>query len=467
MADSKYLEKHGEKWRVTVPVPRSLHSVLGTKLKRPLNTDSLSTANLLKHAVIAELRQEIARAASGKTDSTGKSDDRLTAEALALRASIEQATDDRERQDVIDYIATRADEIAGDPVETTDSNSGARTFEYDSAQASIAGVFSRLATGESSPLRSFVQQWHGQASRHPRVMADDERALDLLEEWCRTHRVDPAIEAITRKVAGRFIGKLLEDGDRTPRTINKYIISLSGYWKWLKRRGHVDDNPWREQSLPKEKNGEGAARTFTDDELLKLLDGVDDKGDQHTAPEYLHALMRIAALSGARIDAIASLKVADCQGGLFKFKPQKREPAPRYVPIHSALVTLIERRCDGKEMGDDLFPELPIPPVGSERERSMPAVKLFGRYRKAVGVDDQLPGKRRSLVTFHSFRRWFITQAERAGQPETIIAAVVGHKRAGMTLGLYSAGPDREQFMRCVEAVKLPTRKQEEGKSNG
>lgn len=165
MADSKYLEKHGEKWRVTVPVPRSLHSVLGTKLKRPLNTDSLSTANLLKHAVIAELRQEIARAASGKTDSTGKSDDRLTAEALALRASIEQATDDRERQDVIDYIATRADEIAGDPVETTDSNSGARTFEYDSAQASIAGVFSRLATGESSPLRSFVQQWHGQASR--------------------------------------------------------------------------------------------------------------------------------------------------------------------------------------------------------------------------------------------------------------------------------------------------------------
>jgi integrase len=86
----------------------------------------------------------------------------------------------------------------------------------------------------------------------------------------------------------------------------------------------------------------------------------------------------------------------------------------------------------------------------------MPAVKLFGRFRKAVGVDDQLPGQRRSLVTFHSFRRWFITQAERAGQPESIIAAVVGHKRAGMTLGLYSAGPDREQFTRCVEAVKLP-----------
>lgn len=462
-ADRRYLERHGEKWRVVVPVPRSLHHALGTKLKRPLNTDSLATANVLKWTVVAQLKKEIARQRSGKTDNAGKSEDPLTAEALALRVSIEEAADDRARQDVIDYIATRADEIAGDPVETTDIYSGARTFEYDNAQASIAGTFSRLATGESTPLRSFVEQWHGQASRHPRVMADDERALELLETWCRTHRVDAAIEAITRKVAGRFIGKLLDDGDRTPRTINKYISSLSGYWKWLKRRGHVDDNPWREQSLPKAKNGEGTARTFTDDELLKLLNGVDDSGKHHTAPEYLHALMRIAALSGARIDAIASLKVADCQDRLFKFKPQKREPAPRYVPIHSALVALVKRLCDGKSPSDDLFPELPVPPIGSERERSMPAVKLFGRYRKAVGVDDQLPGKRRSLVTFHSFRRWFITQAERAGQPETIIAAVVGHKRAGMTLGLYSAGPDREQFTRCVEAVKLPTK----GKTNG
>ena len=55
-------------------------------------------------------------------------------------------------------------------------------------------------------------------------------------------------------------------------------------------------------------------------------------------------------------------------------------------------------------------------------------------------------------------RRWFITEAERADQPESIIAAVVGHKRHGMTLGRYSAGPLLEQARRCVEAVKLPVR---------
>jgi integrase len=461
-ADRRYLERHGEKWRVVVTVPRKLHHVLGTKLKRSLDTDSLATANLLKWTVIQQLKREIARQATGKTNNAGKADDPLTAEALALRETLEQTTTDQARQDVADYISMRADEIAGEPVETIDSNTGDRTFEYDGEREPTAGTFYRLATGSVTPLRTFVSQWQGQSARHPRAMKDDDRALDLLDAWCRENRVDAAIEAVTRKVAGRFIGGLLDGGGRTPRTINKYISSLSGYWKWLVRRGHVDENVWREQSLPKAKasgSGESAARTFTEDEVLRLLNARTKDGEPVRCPEYLHALMRIAALSGARIDAIASLKVADCEGSLFKFKPQKREPGPRYVPIHSTLVPVVARLCDGKSTSDDLFPELPAPPVGSERERSMPAVKLFVRYRKAVDVDDQLPGKRRSLVTFHSFRRWFITQAERAGQPETIIAAVVGHKRSGMTLGLYSAGPDREQFTRCVEAVTLPTAK--------
>jgi integrase len=59
-------------------------------------------------------------------------------------------------------------------------------------------------------------------------------------------------------------------------------------------------------------------------------------------------------------------------------------------------------------------------------------------------------------ANFHSFRRWFITEAERAGQPENIIAAVVGHKRQGMTLGVYSRGSSGEQFRTCVEAVQFP-----------
>jgi hypothetical protein len=61
-ADTRYLELKNGKYRVTVAVPRALQGKLGTKLKRPLNTDSRATANTLKWAVVAELKTIIDRA---------------------------------------------------------------------------------------------------------------------------------------------------------------------------------------------------------------------------------------------------------------------------------------------------------------------------------------------------------------------------------------------------------------------
>jgi integrase len=428
-----------------------------TKLKRGLQTDSLVTANQLKWAVIKSLKAEINMLARGE------SSDDLSSEALALRQDLQSETDkqqlDEQRIDDIHHvIRVRADEIAGLPVEERDERTGEPILVYDSAREAQAGHFIRLATGQSTPLRSYFNQWQGQSVRTLRVMKDDERALSLLQAWCRIKHFDPAIETLTRKAAGQFVAHLFDEAlalkvsggmGRSNLTINKYLSSLSAYWKWLKLRGHVDDNVWRGQSLPKRKLSQGTEpREFTDDEVRELLNG-----DTET---YLHAIMRIAALTGARIDPIVSLKVSDCRDGVFRFKPQKKEKSVRLVPIHSKLKLLVRQLCEDKSANDDLFAELPLVPSGSERERSMPAVKLFGRYRKRLGIDETFPGTRRSRVTFHSFRRWFITKAEQAGQQKTIIEAVVGHKRQGMSLGHYSGGPSLDQFRDCVEAVRLP-----------
>ncbi|MEF2554480.1 tyrosine-type recombinase/integrase [Aurantimonas sp. A2-1-M11] len=182
--------------------------------------------------------------------------------------------------------------------------------------------------------------------------------------------------------------------------------------------------------------------------MLKLLQG--------DTTQHMHDLIRIGALTGARIDAIVCLTVRDCENGHFRFKPQKSEPGPRLCPIHSDLQGIVKRRCADKEPDDDLFPEWPYPQKGSMREKSFKASNHFTEYRRSVGVDDVIPGNRRSRVNFHSFRRWFATKAEQADQPESIIAAVVGHKRQGMTLGVYSSGPKLEQARRCIEAVRFP-----------
>jgi hypothetical protein len=65
---------------MAISVPRTLQGKLGTKLKRPLNTDSRATANTLKWAaVVAELKAIIDRAARDVPQG-----DHLTREALEL-----------------------------------------------------------------------------------------------------------------------------------------------------------------------------------------------------------------------------------------------------------------------------------------------------------------------------------------------------------------------------------------------
>ena len=68
----------------------------------------------------------------------------------------------------------------------------------------------------------------------------------------------------------------------------------------------------------------------------------------------MHDLIMIAALTGARLEAIVDLRARDCEAGLFAFKPQKKEKSARGVPIHSALVDLVARRTKGKHGADDL-----------------------------------------------------------------------------------------------------------------
>jgi integrase len=87
----------------------------------------------------------------------------------------------------------------------------------------------------------------------------------------------------------------------------------------------------------------------------------------------------------------------------------------------------------------------------------MAVSKRFSYYRKRFGMGDKRSGARRSKVNFHSFRRWFATKGEEAGQRENVVAAVMGHsKNVGLTLGHYSKAELVELKRECIEAVRLP-----------
>ena len=449
-SDRRYLEQHGGTWRVVIPVPRALQRQVGkTKLKCSLGVDSLQVANRLKWAVVNELKRQLT---DGAISSDGNP---FLREALLMREALQREVGGPDEFSTQDAIDLRADQLRGEPVREDDGEP-----IYDAQREAEAGYYHAVASGRATPLRELLAQFHVEAvNRKERTKGDDSRALGYLITWCTEEHLAPTVEAMTRRVAGRFVAALptvaksarKAGGARlSPRTVNKYMSSLAAYWKWLVVRDRAAENVWRGLALAKEvREREDREREFTEDEMRRLLSG------SPRMPELV-PMMNIAALTGARLDAIASLRAKDCAHGNFQFKRQKRETEDRLVPIHSALVDLVANLVAGKSLDDPLFPAFPVPPRGSQRERSMPASKAFSRYRQSVGVDDRRPGRKRGLVNFHSFRRWFITKAEQAGIAEGVIAKVVGHKRQGMTLGLYSGGPGETQLRACAEAVKLP-----------
>lgn len=455
-----YLERmNNGGWRVTVPVPREVQAAIGkTRLKRSLDTHSQAEAERRKHAVIADFLAMIEAAKAGALPEVVvkalpvRKTRKLTELALELREAVQahpEGSDERELE--ILGVEIVADELIGRPIgrdEETDEPI------YDPAKEAKAGALVKIALGIETPIGTPLAKFHSEGVWNARTKSDSERAVRYLEEWCDAEQIAFTVEAITRRVAGRFIGDMKANAERplTNKTINKYLTCLSSYWSWLERRGYIDhgSNPWRGQFLPKIRPVDGEKeRPFTDEEVKILLSGTPNQ-------PYIRPLMMIAALTGARIDAIISLKARDVTDEGFRFKPQKREASSRIVPVHSALREIVSSLLAGKEPDADLFPECPPVSLDKPQERSMPAVKAFSYYRRKVGVVDRAEGKRRDLVNFHSFRRWFITKAYQAGQPQIAIDLVVGHKPQSVAGSVYLGGLTNDQLRACVEAVVLP-----------
>jgi integrase len=423
--DTRYLERIKGRWRCVIAVPRPLHGTLGTKLKRSLHTGSLREAQARRWPVVAELKALV----------VGKVQGQPTDSAEGWRAALaagDGGPDDPTPRLLHDHLEA----LRGDPIVTEEDVDGSPVYIYHAERERRAVEFADRAYGRVSPVDTYWEPYLASLAIAERTKGVHRRALGRLREWAQKTSTPFTVQALTRKAAIRFVDDL-PTKEATPRYLTLLVGKLSLYWRWMIHREHAETDPWVGLKLAKPKTPhDQLERPFTDAEVQRLLTGG--------APRGLLDLMKVGLLTGARLDAITSLRVEDCRNGTFTFKPQKSENKPRRVPIHSTLVEMVDGRMAGKADTDLLFPHL--------RDAS----NAFGDYRRGVGVDDVVPGNRRSRVNFHSARRWWITKAEQAGVPENLIGAVVGHRRPGLSLGLYSSGPSLDQLRQAIEAVSLP-----------
>ncbi|MBD7942153.1 DUF6538 domain-containing protein [Brevundimonas guildfordensis] len=439
---------------VRMKVPQASREALGkTELWQSLETEDFGVACARAVVEAGRMRAEI-EAARRNLDGTRKDakGDPTAEQRKAEAWWAERRVPDPQRPgryaipvDLEESWEATVEGLLGDP---TNEDDGVAAPQYDADKERAALALVGKVTGDIVPVAEELDRYMLQEGVKASYAARTRTATKALTKWLIANRHTDNIHAVTGRVADQFVDSTASG--RTIQTLNSYISALSAYWNWMRRRHIVVSNPWAGLSRREvDRSTNADKRAFTDDEIKALLSGP--------AKATLRDMMLLAALTGMRQAEIGNLRVRDTEGGVFVVTRSKTAAGERSVPIHPDLTDLVARRVEGKAADAYLLEELTAPASRPER-RGYKVAEWFTAYRRDLGLDARQGGRRQSDADFHSFRRWFATKAEQAGQPPHLISAVLGHKegREGMTLGVYSAGPSLDQRRAVVEAVRLP-----------
>lgn len=319
--------------------------------------------------------------------------------------------------------------------------------EYDPDKEAAASKLIGVVLGGVVPVASELDTYLEQQGIKSSYASRTRRAVVGLAGWLAPRPGGDNVHSVTGRVAVAFADHLAGSG-LTVATVNSLTSALSAYWGWMEKRYVATANPWAGQGRRVvDRNRNAVKRPFTDEEVKALLGGETSR--------TLHDMMRLAALTGMRLTEIGGLRVKGARLGVFQVEASKTASGVRGVPVHPDLKLLVARRIRGKRDEDFLIEELRSPPShGGLRGKKVG--EWFTAYRRGLKLDHRREGRRQSDADYHSFRRWFVTKAEQAGQDEWQVARVVGHKPSGFTFGTYSGGAAPDQAVAVVEAVRLP-----------
>lgn len=420
MAPTDYLKLRGRTYYVRVQIPPHLWKAAGGKREfiKTLKTGDLSAANRRKHPYIASFTQQIAALERHKPNELGE----LYAKALAWREVME-----RHKDQVIYQHPDGTPEYVTDVFLNEISEETEEFLETHGEKA--ADTFYKIAKGQGMLLQTQIAPWLAeQADTTNQTKAQYQAVLRAFIAWAGE---DVFVESVARRHAGEYVSHLLGPAANLKRkTVQRYVSSLSSLWTWLEARGLAQDNPWIRQGVGKKsKRGEAPTRKqWTDEALVKVLSGT-------FTPRYntiLHDLVRLALVTGARLDELCALRTTDVHkredGWWIDIQQGKTEAAVRKVPVHDIAAHVLERRKGSRGF---LFDNLV--PGGPDKKRSWNVSKAFSDYTRTLDLKDE-------RQTFHSLRNTFVEEMEGAEVPESTIKLIIGHSRPSLTFGGYSKG---------------------------
>lgn len=254
------------------------------------------------------------------------------------------------------------------------------------------------------------------------------------------------LQATNRRLVAGFVTEYLPNkaspkapSGQSPTTVQKKVTLIKQVWRWAMDRGVLEYaafTPWDRQA-PKGKQAERTVkrrRPLEPAEAQRLF-GEAPKGTP------LGDIMRVALLTGVRLEEVASLTAeqldGDCNG--YEILEGKSENAARYVPLVGDAYEVIAARRERIGSSGPLFPELAV--RESTGKRGGAISQRFTRLRRKVLGDNT-----DNELVQHSFRHTWRTAARRAGVDDKTAKEMGGWSRGNDTDLPYDHAEEKEHY---------------------
>ena len=419
-----YLQKRRRRWYGVLEIPRILRPHFGkARFIRSLETERRTVAERRVLQVVASWKHEIA-AARGEDDGDmvwqptgfmvrGRSVSRPPISAFALRRQLRAAKTEEERQTLlmeIDYVAWDIGAINVENIgDAPSSDPEARRFYA-------------VASGALVPLTEHLDEWL--ATSRATAKTQDMQRSDV-QRFAREFQM---VQDVTRPEVRRWVSSLMNDDGLTPKTVQRILSALRGYWRFLQsiNVANEEHEPFSKLDVARQNKRTGRQskrQPFEPAAVARLLDAAVERQDDQLAD-----LIRLGMWTGCRIEEICALKVEQVKDDFLTVTDAKTEAGWRDVPIHRKLAQTMARLIEESKDGHVLS-GLTVNKYGV---RSNGVGKRFGKLKTELGFGPEF--------VYHSLRKTVATILENAGVSENVSADILGHEKTTMTYGLYSGG---------------------------
>ncbi|WP_165907465.1 tyrosine-type recombinase/integrase [Primorskyibacter sedentarius] len=414
----RYLQQRYRRWYAALDIPKDVREFFDKKPRfvQSLRTESQTLAEQRVGPIVAQWKRQIEQARKASNDPSSNQF-RL---AEKWREELSSASEDeRENLEFVLEDVVAAQRLPNEKAEQR---------------------FVEVLYGETIRTTEKLDAWISTLSEQKQKTLDMKRS-DIL----RFAERFPYTSDVSRKDLRGWIDHLLQEENLSSATVRRIVSACRGYWQYLQHLQLVTDeqDPFSGLSPSKKKVLRASARTkrepFTPAQVVKLWKAAHAKGDAQ-----LGDLIWCAMWTGCRIEEICSLKLAQVEEDKFRIVDGKTNAGWREIPIHPKLKETFQRLANESADGF-LLSGLPDNKYGT---RSDAIGKRFGRLKKSLGYGSQL--------VFHSIRKTVITELERAGAPENVVADIVGHEKKTMTYGLYSGGASFENKRDTIIKLSYP-----------